>query len=124
VTSGAQEPIVAPPSDQQWQQQIHTHLAQWIPQVVPGFPVVVDVISWAEDVWVVHLACGGRIVAKHQVYGIYTRNEPFDLMPIPRSSCWNSQGLTRSAICSRGHRDRRHALRIECSTGWLTSRLS
>jgi len=80
VTSGAQEPIVAPPSDQQWQQQIHTHLAQWIPQVVPGFPVVVDVISWAEDVWVVHLACGGRIVAKHQVYGIYTRNEPFDLI--------------------------------------------
>ncbi|MFH1569554.1 MAG: hypothetical protein ABIL09_16275 [Gemmatimonadota bacterium] len=47
---------------------------------MPGAPAVVSVEPLADEVWLVGLSDGGRLVAKHQFYGLLTHGEPYDLL--------------------------------------------
>ncbi|MDA0335231.1 MAG: phosphotransferase [bacterium] len=53
-----------------------------VADLVPGAPHVHTSSEWADDVWFVDLVGGGRIVAKHQFYGLVTRGTPYDLLQV------------------------------------------
>jgi hypothetical protein len=78
----AADGLDGPWSDERWDQQVRARLAASIPELIPGAPAVGTITSWADDVWFVDLVGGGRIVAKHQFYGIATRGEPYDLLRV------------------------------------------
>lgn len=71
-----------PPTDAQWNEQVCARLMACIPDLVPGSPAVLSINRWVEDVWLVELAEGGRIIAKQQFYGLLTRDEPHDLLQV------------------------------------------
>lgn len=69
-------------TDAQWDQQVRARLAMSVPELVPGSPAVRAIRLWAEDVWFVDLVGGGRLVAKHQFYGVGTQGDPYDLLQV------------------------------------------
>ena len=71
-----------PLTDAQWDQQVRARLAACVPDLVPGSPAVGAITLLADDVWIVELAHGGRLIAKHQFYGLHTRDEPHDLLQV------------------------------------------
>ena len=54
-----------PLTDAQWDQQVRARLAACVPDLVPGSPAVGAITLLADDVWIVELAHGGRLIAKH-----------------------------------------------------------
>ena len=66
--------------DEQWSQAVEIHLRRLAPSLLPGGAAVQTVDLLAPDVWLLHLDDGGCVVAKHQFYGLLTRNESFDLL--------------------------------------------
>jgi hypothetical protein len=66
--------------DDQWSQAVETHLRRISPSLLPGSPTVQAIHLLAPDVWLLDLDDGGRVVAKHQFYGLLTRDESFDLL--------------------------------------------
>lgn len=75
-------PKTAAPSDAGWEAAIRDRLADVVPRLVPGAPSVAAVTELAADVWRVDLADGGCLVAKHQLFGLLTRGEPYDLLAV------------------------------------------
>jgi hypothetical protein len=73
---------LTPLTDAQWEQRVRARLMVCVPDLLPGTPTVRRITGLADDVWLVDLADGGRLVAKHQFYGIYTRDEPHDLLRV------------------------------------------
>lgn len=61
---------------------MRARLVDCVPALMPGGPTAVALSSLADDVWLVELADGGRAVAKHQFYGLLTRDEPYDLLRV------------------------------------------
>ena len=68
--------------DEQWARLVEDHLRRVTPTLVPGAGRIEHVAVLAPDVWLLHLAGGGRVVAKHQFYGLLTRDEPYDLLQV------------------------------------------
>ncbi len=77
-------PAAAPAglTDAQWDQQVRARLLTTVADLVPGSPTIHTISEWADDVWFVDLVGGGRIVAKHQFYGLVTRDTPHDLLQV------------------------------------------
>ncbi len=71
---------VADGEAERWSQAIQAHLRRVAPSIVPGAPSVQDIRPLAPDVWLLHMHDGGRVVAKHQLFGLLTHDEPFDLL--------------------------------------------
>ena len=69
-------------TDAQWDQQVRARLAASVADLVPGSPAVEAINLWVEDVWFVDLVGGGRVVAKHQFYGVVTRGDSYDLLQV------------------------------------------
>lgn len=69
-------------TDLEWDRQVRDRLTACVPELLPGAPTVQSITSWAQDVWFVDLVGGGRIVAKHQFYGLVTRGTPWDLLQV------------------------------------------
>ena len=69
-------------TDTQWDRHVRTRLAACVADLVPGSPAVGAITLLADDVWLVHLAHGGGLIAKHQFYGLFTRDEPHDLLRV------------------------------------------
>lgn len=65
-----------------WEAAVDAHLRRVVPQIVPGAVRVEDLEVLAPDVWLIHLQGRGRVVAKHQLYGVLTRDEPYDLLQV------------------------------------------
>ena len=67
-------------TDAQWTAAVHDRLRRVVPDLVPGRPAVAAIRGIAGDVWRLDLSDGGRVVARHQLYGLLTRGEPHDLV--------------------------------------------
>lgn len=70
------------PTDAQWQAALSARLSTCVPQLVPGSACVHRILPLADEVWLVQLADGGRVVAKHQFYGLLTRGQPHDQLDV------------------------------------------
>ena len=67
-------------ADKEWERRVGAYLARRGPAVLGE-----GLHSWrplAEDVWLLEGAAGARAVAKYQLYGVFTRGEPFDLLEV------------------------------------------
>ena len=67
-------------TDAQWTAAVRDRLRRVVPDLVPGRPAVAAIRGIAEDVWRLDLSDGGRVVARHQPFGLLTRGEPHDLL--------------------------------------------
>ena len=67
-------------SDADWEAALRRHLAETLPEVIPGRPALSSLAPLADDVWLAGLSDGGRVVVKHQFYGLLTRDLPHDLL--------------------------------------------
>ena len=63
-----------------WQQRVDDYLAWRGPQVLGES--LQRWVSLAEDVWLLEGVSGARVVAKHQLYGVFTRGAAFDLLDV------------------------------------------
>lgn len=79
MTPGRQPAAI---SDAAWDRQVRARLTLLVPELLPGAPAVRHITSWADDVWFVDLSDGGRVVAKHQFYGLATRGTAWDLLQV------------------------------------------
>ena len=70
------------PSDAEWDAAVGAHLRRRAPQLLPNAPQVAEIGVLAENVWLVRLSSGDPVVAKHQFYGLLTRDEPYDLLAV------------------------------------------
>lgn len=71
-----------PPREVDVEAQRLDQLRSNIPPLIPGHPAVTSFDVLDDDVWLVALADGGRLVAKHQLFGQLTRNTPYDLLQV------------------------------------------
>ena len=67
-------------TDAQWTAAVHDRLRRVVPELLPGGPDVAAIQGIAEDVWLLDLSDGGRVVARHQLHGLLARGEPHDLV--------------------------------------------
>ena len=67
-------------TDAEWLEALGRHLADRIPEVIPGRPGLAALEPLADDVWLARLTDLGRVVVKHQFYGLLTAGRSYDLL--------------------------------------------
>ncbi|MEE2658382.1 MAG: hypothetical protein VX733_07750 [Candidatus Latescibacterota bacterium] len=65
-------------TDREWDRRIDDYLRTRIQELL--HVELISIQELADDVWLLRLGDGRQIVAKHQFYGLLTRDQPYDLV--------------------------------------------
>lgn len=69
-------------STQQQPQSLQSYLRWRVPACLPGEPLVRRIVELTDVVWIVELEGNARVVAKHQVCGADTKDQPDDMLAV------------------------------------------
>ena len=69
-------------STQQHPQSLQSYLRWRVPACLPGEPLVHRIVELTDVVWIIELEGDERVVAKHQVCGADTKDQPDDMLAV------------------------------------------